>query len=187
MVIKLGKVYETRHVFMAIAIVVLLISPILLLIIPSAVADTLYFSPDNWGVIVPGEGYIAYIIAFLFLLLAPAILFFLDIKKISIIFSIIFVLTSGVFFYHASLTYIALSNDTISFKTLFSQEQHTYPWKEIEKAVYYDRLPGDGFPEFEFFFNDGNSLKLTETGHVKELSGGIRSMANVEYIGAEKD
>jgi hypothetical protein len=172
---------------MAIAIVVLLISPILLLIIPSAVADTLYFSPDNWGVIVPGEGYVAYIIAFLFLLLAPAILFFLDIKWISIIFSIIFVLASSVSFYYAALTYTALSNDSISFRTLFSHEKHTYPWEEVEKAFYYDRLPGDGFPEFEFFFLDGNSMKLTENGHVKELSGGIRSMANVEYIGAEKD
>ncbi|WP_210468334.1 hypothetical protein [Sporosarcina sp. 6E9] len=179
------KVYETRHVYMAIAIVVLLISPILLLIIPSNVADTLYFSPDNWGVIVPGKGYVAYIIAFLFLLLAPATLFFLDIKRISIIFSLIFLLTSGVFFYYASLTYTALSNDSISFRTLFSQEQHIYLWEEIDKAFYYDRLPGDGFPEFVFIFIDGNRLRLTENGHVKELSGGIRSMANVEYIGVD--
>ena len=133
-----------------------------LLIIPSNVADTLYFSLDNWGVIVPGEGYVAYIIAFSFLLLAPAILFFLDIKRISIIFSILFVLASGVFFYYASLTYTALSNDSISYRTLFSLEKHTYSWGEIERAVYYDSLPGDGLPKFEFFFSSGNSMKLTE-------------------------
>jgi hypothetical protein len=172
---------------MAIAIVILLISRILLLIIPANVADTLYFSPDNWGVIVPGNGYILYIVAFLFLLLASAILFLLDIKKLSIIMSIVFLLASGFSFYYASLTYTALSNDSISFRTLFSQEKHAYHWDEIDRAVYYDSIPGDGFPSFEFFFNDGNSMKLTETGHVKELSGGIRSMANVEYIGVEKD
>ncbi|QUW22856.1 hypothetical protein JSQ81_04555 [Sporosarcina sp. Marseille-Q4063] len=181
----MGRVYETRHVFMAIAIVILLISPILLLIIPSAVADTLYYSPNNWGVIVPGEGYVAYIIAFIFLLLASAILFFLDLKKNSIILSIIFVLASVVSFYLASSTYTVLSNESISYRTLFSKEKHTYNWDEIEKAFYYDRIPGDGFPKFEFIFIDGNSMKLTETGHVKELSGGIRSMANVEYIGVD--
>ena len=183
----MGKVYETRHVFMAIAIVILLISPILLLIIPANVADTLYFSPDNWGVIVPGNGYVLYIVAFLFLLLASAILFLLDIKKISIIISILFLLASGVSFYFASATYIALSDDLISYRTLFSQKKHTYHWDEIEKAVYYDRLPGDGFPTYEFFFIDGNSMTLSENGHVKELSGGIRGRVIVEYVMAEED
>lgn len=183
----MGKVYETRHVFMAIAIVILLISPILLLIIPENVADTLYFSPDNWGVIVPGNGYVLYIVAFLFLLLASAILFLLDIKKLSIIMSLVFLLASGASFYFASATYTTLSDNSISYRTLFSQEKHTYHWDEIEKAVYYDRLPRDGFPTYEFFFIDGNSMTLTENGHVKELSGGIRGRTVVEYVMAEED
>ena len=181
------KVYETRHVFLAISIVVLLISPILLLIIPANVADTLYFSPDNWGVIVPGKGYVLYIVAFLFVLLASAILFVLDIKKTSIIISTFFLLASGVSFYFASTTYIALSDDSISYRTLFSKELHIYHWDEIEKVFYYDRLPGDGSANFEFFFIDGNSLTLTENGHVKELSGGIRGKTVVEYVRPEED
>ncbi len=171
---------------MAIAIVVLLISPILLLITPSIVADSLYYSPDNWDVIVPGEGYVLYVIAFLLLVLSPAILFFLDINKTSIIFSIILILASGFSFYFASATFTALSNDSISYRTLFATEKHIYNWDEIEKAVYYDRLPGDGFSNYEFIFNDGNSMKLTETGHVKEHSSSIRGMVIVEYVLEEK-
>ena len=183
----MGKLYETRHVYLAISIVVLLISPILLLIIPENVADTLYYSPENWGVIVPGKGYVLYIVAFLFLLLASAILFLLDIKKLSIALSIVFLLASGASFYFASATYIALSDDSISYRMLFSNEQHTYYWDEIEKAFYYDRLPGDGSPTYEFFFIDGNSLTITENGHVKELSGGIFGRAVVEYVGAGEE
>ena len=183
----MGKVYETRHVFLAIAIVILLISPILLLIIPANVADTLYFSPDNWGVIVPGSGYVLYIVAFLFLLLASAILFLLDIKKLSIILSIVFLLASGASFYFASATYITLSDESISYRTLFSKEKHTYNWNEIEKAFYYDRLPGDGFPKYEFFFLDGNNMTLSENGHVRELSGGIRGKVVAEYVRAEEE
>jgi len=182
----LEKVHETRHVFLAIAIVILLISPILLLIIPENAADTLYYSPENWGVIVPGKGYVLYIVAFLFLLLASAILFVLDIKKLSIVMSIVFLLASGASFYFASATYTVFTDDSISYRTLFSNEKHTYSWDEIEKAYYYDRLPGDGFPEFDFLFIDGNRMTLTETGHVKELSGGIRGRVVVEYVSAEK-
>ena len=64
--------------------------------------------------------------------------------------SIVFLLASGASFYFASATYIALSDDSISYRTLFSQEKHIYHWDEIEKAFYYDRLPGDGFPIMNF-------------------------------------
>ena len=101
--------------------------------------------------------------------------------------SIVFLLASGTSFYFASATFIALSDDSISYRTLFSQEKHTYHWDEIEKSFYYDRLPGDGYPTYEFFFTDGNSMTLTENGHVKELSGGIRGRAIVEYVRAEED
>lgn len=181
----MGRNYETRHIFMAIAIVILLISPILLLIAPSLVANTLYHSADNWHVFVPGMGYVLYGVGFFLLVLSPAIIFLLDIRKKSIVYSFIIVLLSGLSFYFASSLYISFSNDSISYGTLFPNEQNTYLWDEVERAVYYGIPPEEGFSKYEFFFNDGKDMKLTENGYVKTMRDGIFSKVNVEIIWVE--
>lgn len=165
---------ENRHVFMAIAIVILVISPVFILLFPPFIANTLYHTGADWHIFVPGVAYLFYGIAFLFLALSPGIIFILDITKKSIVFGMFFLLLSGISFYIASGPYISLTNDAISYRAIFSAEKHTHLWDDVEKANYYEVPSDEGFSKYEFFFNDGTSLELPENGHITLLRGQIR-------------
>ena len=96
------KDYEAKHIFMAIALVILVISPVLLLLTPAFVANTLYNTAEDWHIFVPGVSYIFYGLGFLFLVLSPAIIFILNIGKKSLIFGLVFLLLSSLSFYIGS-------------------------------------------------------------------------------------
>ena len=165
---------ENRHVFMAIAIVILVTSPIFILLFPPFIANTLYHTSADWHIFVPGVAYLFYGFAFLFLALSPGIIFILDMTKKSIVFGMIFLFLSGISFYIASGPYISLRNDEISYRVLFSAEKHTHLWADIEKVNYYEVHSDEGFSKYEFFFKDGTSIELPENGHITLLRGQIR-------------
>lgn len=179
------KDYEARHLFLALGIVILMVSPIFLLLFPAFIANTLYNTPEDWHIYVPGVAYVFYSIGFLFLVIAPAIIFILDIRKKSIIFGMTFLLLGGVFFYIASGPYKSLTSNSISYRVLFSTEKHTYSWEEVEKVVYYEIPSEEGFSKYEFFFSDGTSMELNENGHIRLLRENIRSKIPVETIRTE--
>lgn len=165
---------ENRHVFMAIAIVILVTSPVFILLFPPFIANTLYHTGADWHIHVPGVAYILYGIAFLFLALLPGIISILDMTKKSIVFGMIFLLLSGISFYFASGPYISLTNDAISYRTIFSSEKHTHLWEDIGKANYYVVPSDEGFSKYEFFFKDGTSIELPDNGHISLLREQIR-------------
>ncbi|MCZ2259574.1 hypothetical protein [Sporosarcina sp. G11-34] len=165
---------ENRHVFMAIAIVILVTSPVFILLFPPFIANTLYHTGADWHILVPGVAYLFYGIAFLFLALTPGIIFILDMTKKSIVLGVIFLLLSGISFFIASVPYISLTNDGISYRTIFSTEKHTHLWDDIDKANYYEVPSEEGFSKYEFFFKDGTSIELPENGHISLLRGQIR-------------
>lgn len=179
------KNYEARHIFMAIAIVILVVSPVLLLLAPAFVANTLYHTAEDWHIFVPGVAYLFYGIGFLFLVLSPAIIFILNIGKKSLIFGLFFLLLSGISFYIASGPHTSLTNNSISYQLLFSTEKHSYSWDEVEKAIYYEIPSDEGFSKYEFFFSDGTSMELSENGYIAELREQIRLMVPVETIRTE--
>ena len=163
------KNYEARHIFMAIAIVILVISPVFMLLFPAFMANTLYHTAEDWHIFVPGVGYLFYGIGFLFLVLSPAIIFILNIGRKSLIFGLVFLILSSLSFYIASGPYTSLTSESISYRVLFSTEKHAYSWDEVEKAIYYEIPSDEGFSKYEFFFSDGTSMELSENGHIAEL------------------
>ena len=80
--------YETRHLFMAVAIALLLLSPVFILLAPLFIANTLYHTPESWYVFVSGMSYLVYGIGCFFLVLAVFMLFLLAGQKFSIIVSL---------------------------------------------------------------------------------------------------
>lgn len=154
---------------MVIAIGILLLSPIFIMVLPLFVANTLYFTAGNWYVLVSGAIYIVYSIGFLFLILSAMILSLLDSSKVSIYISIACLILSGFFFLIASKNYISLGDDSISYREMFSKENHSYSWDEIERVVYYEVPRGGGFPQYEFYFDDGEKFVLAENGIVERL------------------
>ncbi|MGG0288978.1 hypothetical protein ABEY41_28730 [Peribacillus butanolivorans] len=162
------KHFEPRYFFLAIGILIAVVSPIFLLITPQAIADAVHYKTGIWQVFVPGVNFVVYGIGCSFLVLAALVLFFLDIKKVSIILCSFLMLLSISSFYVASQSYKSLSEDSISYSTLFSLKEYTYSWEDVENINYYEGND-DEFSEYVFFFNDGNSLSLSENGYIKKL------------------
>lgn len=165
---------ENRHVFMAIAIIILVTSPVFILLFPPFIANTLHHTGTDWHIHVPGVAYLLYGIAFIFMALSPGIISILDMTKKSIVFAMIFLFLSGISFYIASGPYISLTNDGISYRAIFSAENHTHLWDDIEKANYYEVPSDEGFSKYEFYFKDGTSIELPENGHISLLRRQIK-------------
>lgn len=165
---EMEKNYETRHIYMALGICIVLASPILLIFVPRTIGNIAHQTIEVWHVIVPTENYIVYGVGLLFLFLAAMVLWILEIKKFPIILSMVFVFLSVIAFYIGSQSYQALSDDAISYSTIFSRKDYTYSWDEIEKVIYYKNLDG-GFSEYEFIFSDGNNMKISENGYIVEI------------------
>jgi ABC-type transport system involved in multi-copper enzyme maturation permease subunit len=179
------KDYETRHIFMAIAICIAVISPVLILVLPTFIANTLYHTPDNWYVLIAGKTYGVYSIGFLFLTLSPLALFLLAGRKFSVLISIAFLVLSALTFYVASLNYTSLATNSISYREMFTTENHTYSWSEIDRVVFHRMHEDEGFSEYEFYFNDGNEMTLVENSIVSGLRDSIVNRLNAEDIAIE--
>ena len=161
--------YEAlRYIFLIIAIGLLALSPIFLLTAPLLVANTLYHEAGLWYVFVSGTSYAVYGVGLLFLFLAAVIIFILNIKKSSIVIGVLCVLLSGISFVVASQEYTSLADDSISYREIFTKENHVYPWSEIEKVTYTKVPSNEGSPEYEFYFKDGNRMKLAENDLVRQ-------------------
>lgn len=175
-----------RYFFLVIAIAMLTLSPVFLLTAPLFVANTLYHRVGTWYVFVSGTSYGVYAVGYLFLFLAAVIIFILNIKKSSIGIGVICVILSAISFVFASQEHTSLADDSISYREIFTTERHIYAWNEIEKVVY-TRVPrSQGFSEYEFFFNDGNSMKLTENGIVKQFRDSLYNRLSSEGLKIEE-
>ncbi|TQR20283.1 hypothetical protein [Psychrobacillus vulpis] len=168
--------YEARHIFMAIGACIALFSPILLLIVPLLVVNTLYYKRGIWITYAPGENYMVFGISVFFLVLACAMLWYFDVQKWAIGISLGCVIVSCIVFYIASLSYVTLSDEEISYRTLLSNEKRTYAWEELEQLVYYVKLPEDDeMSHYEFYFKDGEMLTIRQNSLVTEIQGSLNS------------
>ncbi|MFD2045404.1 hypothetical protein ACFSTA_17100 [Ornithinibacillus salinisoli] len=177
--------YTVRHIFMAISISILFIGPILLLLIPSFVANSVHNTTGSWLVIVPGVSYLIYGIGLVLLFLAALFPFLLNISKSSILISIVCVILSGVTFTLAAKPFTSLATDSISFQTHIHTEKHTYGWDEIESTVYNQIPIEEGYSDYVFYFSDGNQIKITENGLILPLKNQIYKRLEMEGIKVE--
>lgn len=171
---------EKRHIFMALAIGILFISPVLVLLLPSFVVNSMYNLKGTWGAFVPGAAYIGYAAGFFVLFLGFLIIFLKDVSKSSILICIGCVGLMAAFFYLAVQPHVAFSDETISYRKELLGNKTVYSWEEVEKVTFYTVVDGEGFPEYEFIFQDGNVFNLKESGPVRQVKQAIRSRLSEE-------
>ncbi|WP_047986157.1 hypothetical protein [Ornithinibacillus californiensis] len=155
--------YEKRHFFMAIGIGILFISPILLLLIPSFIVNSLYLEPGTWVVIAPSTSYWLYGIGCLLLSIACFIMYLFNVRKLPVFIGIILIIVGAFFLLIGTKPFIAVSDQGISIRESTS-EINFYAWNEIDHINYYDIPRSEGFDTYEFHFQDGNSIQLAENG-----------------------
>lgn len=160
------KRYEARHIFLVIGICILLFSPLIILLTPLLVNETLYFEKGQWVIYTPGVNYMLYGIGILFLLIACVVIYFFNVHKVAVGIGIVCTIVCGVLFYGASLSYVTISAEEISLRKSFSREIQNYRWEEIDHLMFYDRIELDnerGY--YEFYFKDGKMLYVLQTGY----------------------
>lgn len=187
-VFYLHKNYGAKHIFMTIGICALFFSPIIVLIVPLALVEILYYQKGIWLTYTPKESFVAVGVAMFFIVLACALLWLSNVKKVAIGMSVVCLLFSTVLFYMASFPHVTLSDEKISYRTLFSKQEQTYSWNEIERFLYYvvDK-EDDGLSYYEFYFKDGEMLTISQNYYVSDiqmrLNQKVRSAGvNIDYI-----
>ncbi|WP_210471364.1 hypothetical protein [Sporosarcina sp. 6E9] len=168
--------YETRHLFLAAAIVLLILSPFVLLVLPTGVIGALYHSKSQLVLYVMSKSYLVYAAGLFFLFLSVFVIFLLWGKKSVVLVSLTCLILSGFSFFIAAQHYISIGSDKLSYRMLFSTEEHTYHWNEIERGIYYEDEHEKVAPTYEFVFTDGNSVKLPENDYLQEYKYMIRNL-----------
>ena len=162
------KNYEPRHIVLAIAISLFVLSPIVLLVLPTAVIGVSYHSPSQLVLYATSGSYLVYGAGLLFFCLSVLFIFLLWGRKFVIIVSLICLILSGSSFYIAAQHYIAMGTEGLKLLTAFSSVEHIYRWDEIETAVYYQDESEEVASTYEFTFHDGESIDLPENAHLHE-------------------
>lgn len=176
--------YEPRHIVLAIAMGLLLLSPVVLLVLPTAVIGILYHSQSQLVLYVTSKSYLVYGAALLFFVLSVFMLFLLWGRKSAVFVCLASLVLSGYFFFSAAQHYISIGTDKLAYRMLFSSEEHIYRWSEVEKAIYYEDENGDEeiASTYEFTFNDGESVSLLENEYLKDYKYAIFNLLRDEGI-----
>lgn len=168
--------YGPRHVFMAIGISMLLFSPIIWLIAPIIVTETIYYERDSWLTYVYPGSYQLYGVAVAVLVIAPLLLWIADTKKWTIAVASALILLSGICFYGAGLGYFQLREETLVYRLPFESELNTYAWTDVEEVIYHMRDPLSEEPSwYTFIFKDGKQTEINETRFVTQAQGKLNS------------
>ncbi|WP_339252429.1 hypothetical protein NSQ43_01410 [Sporosarcina sp. FSL W8-0480] len=173
---------RARHIFMVISIVILIMSPLLLLPLPTFIASSMH-GLLAWVVFVPGKAYLLYGFGFLFLFGSAFILFLLDLSKIAKISSIAALLISIAFYASAPQNYALFADDSIAFRESIWKDRQSYTWDELE-IVNFDLSVID-FPKYEFRFKDGKEIALPENSHIRVFRSAIEGKLKehrVEFV-----
>lgn len=162
------KNHESRHIFLAIGVLIGLLSPLFLAFLPHLVANIFHYKNGVWNVFAPGENFIAFGIGFFFLFVASMVLFLMGLKRKSLVISCMILLLSLSSFYVGAQSYKILADDSISYRPILTSKERTYNWEDVEKIVRIDYV-NEGYNEYEFCFTDGESLKLKNSNYFRQI------------------
>lgn len=155
---------EPKHLFMVLGISLFLFSPILVIFSPLIIGETIYFDRNNWIIYLPKINFILNGLSIFLLVIAFVVLWLKGIRKIPIVLSILFAIGSGIVFYGASLSFVTLSNEQITFREPFEQEKQMYAWTEIERVTYFDNQDNLEAPQYFMIYFQNRELKLVQGG-----------------------
>lgn len=177
---------EPRHYFMAISIGLLVISPVVLLLVPSFVANSLYQKPNTWVVVAPAKVYLLYGPGLLFLIIATFLLWILSVNKMSKWLAALCILISILFMVDGAGHYVGVASDGISFKQGMREANQHYTWDKIERVVYRQYPHDGGFPKFDFYFKDGEKVTVPENYRMRMFHNTLLKTFQKEKIFFER-
>jgi len=168
---------------MALAICLLLFSPIIWLITPIIVTETAYYVRNGLFTYVYPASYQIYGVAVAALVAAPLLLWLANVKKWTVVTAVLLLAASGYCFYGAALGYFQVTEEEIGYRSPFQTELQTYEWTDVEEVIYHTRPPEAEDPSwYTFRFTDGQSTEINETRLVTQAQGKLNSMIRGQRI-----
>jgi ABC-type multidrug transport system fused ATPase/permease subunit len=165
----MDRSYQTKHIYLAVSVIIAVFAPILYFFLPQTVADIVHHKDEVFFVSVPQENFYTFGVGFVFLFISSMILFLFDIRKLSVIFSILFLCIAFATFFVGSQSYRTLAQDNITSSSLFSFEKEIYTWDQVTQVIHHRNEMGD-ISIYEFVFDDGNSIRLKDTRYFRHIS-----------------
>ncbi|TQR19102.1 hypothetical protein [Psychrobacillus vulpis] len=98
----------------------------------------MYYERSVWLIHIPKINFILWGIAMFLLIGGFTVLWLMNIKKLSIILSILCTFACAVLLYGGSFSYVILSEEAIDLGKAFSKDKQSYNWENIERIHYYD-------------------------------------------------
>lgn len=165
----MGNRAEPRHVFMIFGVCLLVFSPLLVFFMPMFIGETVYYDRYNWIIYLPKINFIVFGLSLVLLILACFTLWLMEIRKRSIFIAVICSVGFVGLAYGSSLSFVTLSDDSITYGEIFSHDKKEELWGTIKQIEYYDDLENeDKMPFYLFHFEDGKELKVVQNGLVTE-------------------
>lgn len=171
---------------MAVTILVLFLSPILLLVLPTFVTNSVHMLEDTWFSNVFGISYLYYLLGFILLGMSSLIVFLLDISKLSLIFGTVLLIVSGVVFYLTAQIHYTIGGNSITYRENLLTESKNYSWDELDTVTYTQIPASEGFSQYHFNFKDGNTLTFSDSGLIQDYRGLIDQKLRIESIPVER-
>jgi len=168
--------YEGRNVFIAITVVLVILSPIFLFVAPTVIAKLLHSDVNSWFVLVWKENYWLYGTGLFLLIMASLVIsIFYHYKKVAIIVALHFFLAGLFVLFLGTLPYLEVNARTITIQNI-NAEKKVYNWEDIAEIKY----TSNGYRKsghYEIAFKDGKDISFSENGYVYIYSSQIRKKA----------
>jgi len=161
--------YELKHVFLAIGVGWLVIAPILLVFIPSAIGNILFLTDGVWHVFLPEGTFIIYGVASLIIFITALVISIFDINKWSILTAIILLVVSGGLYFLASQCHESMGDEGFSIQRPYSFENKEYSWDDIDIALRHIGYNEDKWHGYEIIFKDGNKFIIEDNSVTNHL------------------
>ncbi|MEK3797395.1 hypothetical protein MHI18_03885 [Peribacillus sp. FSL H8-0477] len=172
---------EPRHIYLALSVGLLFISPILLFILPQTLINLFQESTDTWVTVATRVNYFVCGAGFLLLVMSLFLLFWFDRSNWSKTASFICVCVGLWLFYSASQTFQSFSTTGIVYKTVFSNDTHRYEWSDIQELTYSletEKKTG----AYVITFDDKNQIQVNENGYIKSIRRAILTQAKENNV-----
>lgn len=158
---------DSSHTFLAMGMGSFALFPILLIVTPMMVAKTLHETPSTILLQIPQSAYVTYGIGLLLLTITCFLLSFLRVSKKAKQIGAVIVLLAVFCFVDASQRFARLGWDTLAFKKSIWSETYEYTWDDIDKVVFREVPIKDDTAKFDFHFQDGNRMTLSNNEEMK--------------------
>ncbi|HWI47296.1 MAG TPA: hypothetical protein VNU45_03605, partial [Rummeliibacillus sp.] len=169
-------------VLLVLSICTLVFSPLVILLMPLILSETIYFDRDNWIIVTPNVNYILIAVSSLCILFILLLFYFFKINMYSLSIGSGLLIISLLLVYASAKSCIIISEQGIQTQGPITKK-HTYDWKDIKRIDNQLEKSAGTRRHYIFYFHNGEKLTIMQNGlFTHEVTSKIYWQAKYENI-----